>query len=221
MITDCPLVARFLLHEVVVADCYGLRRLKTAPTAFVDVGANAGMFSVLARMLYPKALVRAYEPNGRTLFSFLEPNTRGLEIDIRQVALGDGAHVCVRTDPSTISDGVESVTLHNSTSAYTVETDGGSVSVPSRPLPDLLDGLDPAETFVKVDCEGAEEHLLDDLSTELLRSCLGFAIEVHGGQRHRIKLPAYRQWVDRLAGNHNLYWSEGPHDTALIRGERP
>jgi hypothetical protein len=51
--------------NLVLDDEYGLRRLRSRPRTILDVGANIGMFSMMAGALYPDAKIHAYEPNPR------------------------------------------------------------------------------------------------------------------------------------------------------------
>ena len=43
-------------------DEYGLRQLPFQPRTILDVGANFGLFSLLAAHYFPKAAIHAYEP---------------------------------------------------------------------------------------------------------------------------------------------------------------
>jgi len=71
-------------------------RLRAFPAGFfthvVDVGANIGAFSMLARCLNPRAQIHALEPDAGT-FQMLRENAELFRVDALQVAMGDGRPV--------------------------------------------------------------------------------------------------------------------------------
>lgn len=116
----------------------------------VDIGANIGAFSVLARTLWPKARIVAYEPEPEN-FALLERNTARLEVERHRQAVGaergtltlsawDGlTHVCDDGPVcrSSICQGrrftAESVTLADAlpedTDVLKVDTEGGEFAI--------------------------------------------------------------------------------------------
>lgn len=68
-------------------DEYGLKKIKVPPEIIIDIGANIGLFSVLARYRFPNAKIQAFEPNER-IFQFLIKNTHNLDVDVRKAAVG-------------------------------------------------------------------------------------------------------------------------------------
>src|SRR5262245_2968893 len=46
-------------------DEYGLRQMPFEPRTILDIGANFGLFSLLAAHYFPPATIHAYEPNPR------------------------------------------------------------------------------------------------------------------------------------------------------------
>lgn len=161
-------IRRALLKEL-ARDVYGLKADTASISHFVDIGANAGLVAIMARLLHPLAKVTVFEPDALT-YRCLRDNIRGLNIDSRNLALGDGRPVSLVP--------VESRTVK----CLQFAPGRGSESVSSMTLDGLLDGVvaDPATAMLKVDCEGGEWHLMGHEPSEtLLRRFGRVAMEVH------------------------------------------
>ncbi len=52
-----------LYSEVAAGDCYKLKELKFSPDVIFDLGANVGIFTRHARLLFPDALIISVEPD--------------------------------------------------------------------------------------------------------------------------------------------------------------
>ena len=227
MIADNDMVAAALFNEVIVSDCYQLRRLSDRPECMLDIGANAGFFSVYARMLFPAARICACEPNPHTFYTALVPNTAGLNIATELTGLGDGRPVAVSTPTRGISDGRQTLWFQNSTNTATLPPSGDEVTVPTKSFEELVSNTRPETLFVKSDCEGAERFLLEDGATKLLGRCTGFGIEVHEPSEQTPvpdccpQLARYAQWAQTLSDSHVVTW-RGCKDsgTAVICGVR-
>ena len=126
---------------------YGLGQQLGVVRTILDIGANAGFFTLAARAHYPEAVIHAYEPNPRIL-PCLHANTAGLSIAVYPEAVSnlegfvtmiqDGPSNAARTRLSDRSaDGIRQISLRTA-----IERMGGRV--------DLL----------KLDCEGAEWEIL-------------------------------------------------------------
>lgn len=78
-----------LYNEVVIEDCYRIRNLDLKPNVVFDLGANVGMFTRLAREVFPDALIIAVEPdpeNYAHLVKFTPPD----RIVFVNKAIGEG-----------------------------------------------------------------------------------------------------------------------------------
>jgi FkbM family methyltransferase len=124
-----------------VRNIYGLRLRLGKVQTILDIGSNVGMFSMAARMHYPKATIHAYEPNPRTL-PFLRANTAELGIKIYAEAVGaESGHVLMLDRGS-------------STQARTVLAESGNINQTS--LDTAVERLGGKVDLLKMDCEGAE-----------------------------------------------------------------
>ena len=174
MKTDRDKLIRVLFDQIVVKDCYQFRKLKIPPEVVVDIGANCGVFSMLARMLYPKARVISVEPCPET-FRMLEENLRFFGCELYNIALSKSK--CV-----TIKHGADSGS--NSTVDVGGHASGDGLQIPGMTLADMFSrwSINPQQGLVavKVDCEGAERTIIEDSkSNDCLMQCCWAGFELH------------------------------------------
>src|SRR5688572_24992765 len=58
-------VLEYELAQIYFEDCYRLGKVMPKPARVLDIGGNVGMFSLVARHHFPKAIIHCYEPNPR------------------------------------------------------------------------------------------------------------------------------------------------------------
>ncbi len=147
-------------HE---ADEFGFfDRIYSKQMVFVDIGANIGLYSLLAnKTLSRNSRIISFEPNPRTA-SKLRVNVlaNGADnIEILEMGVSDttGYVTLFRGDAS--SAGCASMRLHPNTSGNSVNSE--SIVVESAILPDILDqiGVESVDV-VKIDIEGYEDAAL-------------------------------------------------------------
>lgn len=167
MLIDSPKLGRFLVKEIVTDDNYEFRRTLEAMEirSILDIGANVGVFSLMARMLCPTAKIAAVEPHPQTYHNL----TRNLEcyrVETYQVALGDR----------------QAVDFSTSRNSGSVQTRPGTAvqSMGFLEILELTKTPTGEHTFIKVDCEGAEAWLMWNLmSPQIVAGLGGFAMEYH------------------------------------------
>jgi FkbM family methyltransferase len=165
--------AQLLYREIFVRQYYHFVSQTPSPV-ILDCGANVGMASIYFKWLYPKARIRAFEPDPTT-FKLFQTNLSANQLDVEAnncalwdengeldfyVDSSDPGSLLMSTDPSRAKAQV--------------------IKVPARKLSDFIDG--PID-FLKLDVEGAEHRVLHDLvETGKLKLIRQLAIEYH----HRI-----------------------------------
>lgn len=123
-------------------DDYGLGCLSDSPKTILDIGANCGLFSLLATQRFPEAMIHAYEPNPR-IYPFAARNFERTSIQSFQVGIGSEA------------GRAELLDSQESTLAQTVLSPLGTIEI--RSLEEAIARLsDEGIDLLKMDCEGAE-----------------------------------------------------------------
>lgn len=190
MKTDREKLGHVFREQIIRRDCYGLRRTPHPPGIVLDIGGNMGMFSLMARVLYPEARIVCLEPHPET-FDRLEWNLRFFDIELHRLALSDAPTVGFRKGGDSGS---------NSTVA------GGDVrGMGLREICKRLN-VDPSHTFLKVDCEGGERQIIESMDDSLyLLHFIGAGFEMHysdGRGAHKWANAISRQrgetWVQNL-----------------------
>ncbi len=129
-------------------DEYGLRHLQFRPRTILDVGANFGLFSLLAAHYHRGALIHAYEPNPR-VYPLAERNLSLVSASAFQIGIGS----C-----SGLADVHE---LGESRLAQTIASVSGSVRIIS--LSEAIGRIGDSLDLLKLDCEGAEWDIFEDV----------------------------------------------------------
>jgi FkbM family methyltransferase len=133
--------------QVFLSDCYQLERLRKLDSgirSILDVGANCGWFSIVARAHLPRA-VHAYEPNPAVL-PFLRHKTGELGVVVHPEAVG-------------AQDGTVNLVCNGeSNQARTIEGD----DIRLVAFGAAIERLGGTADLVKLDCEGAEWPMLGE-----------------------------------------------------------
>jgi FkbM family methyltransferase len=145
---DDPTVLSPLI-EVLLDDCYGVRRVKDA-TRILDIGGHVGLFSVLARLAHPSAQVDCYEPNPR-LWPYLRHQATEAGFNAFPEAVGSRA--------ARISIEYRETGVEGSIHSRTHEDEQGSGRQIS--FDEAVKRMGGTIDLAKVDCEGAEWSFLD------------------------------------------------------------
>lgn len=141
--------------DIASRDVYGLAQIQDA-SRIVDVGANIGVFTVLAARRFPKATVYAIEPEGAN-FALLREN----------IALNSLSNVVPLQKAVTKKRGAAQLYL-GAADSHSLYGSGAYEEVDTIPLSDL----DPIDVL-KIDAEGAERDILPHEAQYI-------AVEVHG-----------------------------------------
>ncbi|MBN1615123.1 MAG: FkbM family methyltransferase [Deltaproteobacteria bacterium] len=167
--------------EIFMDECYmrGLEAPVPENPNIVDIGANAGYFSLFAASRFPGAWIFAFEPVPAN-FALLDRN-RKLNPHVRLSCLsaavaGRSGEITLTLDPEDTFP--TSATIIGEPEAQRKNT----VRVEAVTLPDIfakyrIDRLD----LLKMDCEGAEYEILYHTPGDVLAKICQMALEVHKG----------------------------------------
>lgn len=133
--------------SICISDSYNIRSLRNRDIhSILDIGANQGLFVLIARKVFPKASIHAYEPN-KNLNRYVKYNCEKLKAEYYEqavmsrdckvkLALSDSD---LATQALTDAEGdVDGISFKKG-----IERQGGNIDL------------------VKMDCEGGEWELLD------------------------------------------------------------
>ena len=132
----------------------------------LDVGANIGLFSVAAKIHFPRACIHAYEPN-LDVKKHLDHQASTFGFKAIYEAIGK------TSGRATLSKNLEC-----DTAARVNQDESGNIRITS--LSEAIDGYD--EKFVdllKLDCEGYEHQLMEEKGP--WNNCRYLAMEYHLG----------------------------------------
>jgi FkbM family methyltransferase len=159
--------------SICISDIYQLRSLpKNSIKTILDIGANQGLFVLIARKIYPNAIIHAYEPN-RNLYENISFNCRSLNsIYFQEAIMPNDCNVNLTF---TSSD------LETQTS---IATDGDITGIS---LKKAIERLGAKVDLIKMDCEGGEWGLFD-LSNEWVDvKYLTMEYHLWHGKRHTLE----------------------------------
>ena len=155
--------------DIFLADVYGLRKNRTRVNTIIDIGAHVGFFSLFARMLYPKAIIHAYEPNP-ILWPHLSTHANYAEIKAVASAVGlTNGHVSLDFPGDSVF-------------TQTRNDEAGMVKLTS--IHDVVEHIGGRVDLLKLDCEGAEWEILQD--EETLKRVGMIVMEYHLLDKHTV-----------------------------------
>lgn len=154
----------------------------------IDVGANRGQFSLLARELWPHSTIHAFEPLANPAAVFARIHGADRNVHLHQVALSERGgesemHVAGRDDSSSLLP----IGIHQTT-AYPESAEVGRERVRTAKVEEILDmnGL-RTPLLLKLDVQGYEDRLLAAMSGSLVARaefilCELSFVELYAGQ---------------------------------------
>ena len=129
-------------------DEYGLGSLSLRPRTILDIGANFGLFSLLAAHHCPGSRIHAYEPNPR-VFPYAVKNLSLVSgVAVFPAAVGSRPGLALVHDES------------DSRYAKTIVSENGNIEITA--LRTAIERLGGSVDLLKLDCEGAEWDLFQD-----------------------------------------------------------
>jgi FkbM family methyltransferase len=179
------------IHEVVDYDCYQLARLGAPPadSCVVDVGANIGITALVLRAKL-----------GLPVYSF-EPMTDNVE-RLRENIAENGLEDSIRAIGGKTGTALADVTWEASVSARVgtelrLKEGTPTASVRMLSLQDALSQVHEPIFLVKLDCEGAEFEIVDQITSAQVVAMPNLTFEVHDQDSER-NVRTLRAQLERL-----------------------
>lgn len=201
------------IRHIIYDDRYKFRQLNDQKIDYiVDVGANLGVFALLARFLHPEAKrIIAVEPVDETIQHLLR-NVKGFDIAVESVALGDGDLFYYHE----MADNISHIVVKDKPKQKQLK------HIPSKTLPQLFEQYKiPLDSnyVLKFDCEGGEKYLLEDSKVvEIFKNCLQIMMEVHFKSPQTpydswLKWEKYDDWLrSNFSSTHEIdYYKSSKH----------
>jgi FkbM family methyltransferase len=143
---------------------------------FVDIGANRGIYTIIAPTLFGYSEVHAFEPNppvGTILTTHVALNNLQDKVTIHQTALGEQSETLLfDCDPMHLGGG----RIVSTTSKHTI-------SVPVTLFDDFISTIPPTRIgFIKIDTEGFEQSVLKGMTETLAAMPVGSCIMIEATQ---------------------------------------
>ncbi len=170
----------WVANEVLLEGVYQLDTVPFTPDVVLDLGANIGLFTLLAAQRWPKANFVCVEPHPTT-FSFLCDNLALNGVNAVKLQCAVDAEVGVKFLEN---EGAVFQTLSNRASGIPVMT---------LQLDSLIPAKGDLKLLIKMDIEGSEVAVLGHLSARLPENTFLF-IELHHGNE---SLHWIQQWAEQ------------------------
>ncbi len=166
----------FMYLDIFLRELYKFKSSSQSPL-IIDCGSNIGLSVIYFKYLYPKAIIKAFEPDPK-VFSVLYENCKKFNLDNTEI-INKG----VWTSDSTmmfLPDGSDGGKMLDS------QNDPRLIKVEMIRLKNLLE-LENKIDFLKIDIEGAEHDVLLDCREHLLKVEFLF-VEYHSVEKKDQKL---------------------------------
>jgi len=189
LIVEVPIRLLQTFKEIFMDECYlaGLEHPLPSGATVVDIGANAGYFTLFAASCFAEARVFSFEPvpvNYAQLERHRNLNSsRWIKCFPKAVA-GQAGEISLAFDSS--DSFTTSATIFAQTDAHREH-----IKVPCLTLGQVIDenGINKCD-LLKMDCEGAEYDILYNCPPEYLQRIDQIAMEVHRGQKENQSIDA-------------------------------
>ncbi len=133
----------------------------------IDAGANIGASAVWFASNYPHSHIVALEPDGEN-FALLRDNTKGLDVDLRNVAVGSIDGRVTVTDPGEGEWGYRT----------SIDSNGSCELISMNALVDEKTKKGYSPFIVKIDIEGGESNLFEQ-QTDWVQQFPILIVELH------------------------------------------
>jgi FkbM family methyltransferase len=165
----------------------------------VDIGANIGVFSVYAAS------------KTRNIVYAIEPSPANFQAVQRNILSNKLQNVCALNYAVSDRSGTElffstGASQHHRLKKVIHETAAAYIEVPSITLQDLMDRQQIAQIdFLKLDCEGAEEAILQSTPRSYLQRVRKIALEFHD-HLTQLNHDGLREHLEDMGFTTRIYW---------------
>lgn len=195
VIVEVPIRLLQTFKEIFMDECYlaGLEHKLAANSTIIDIGANAGYFTLFAVHLCPQAQVFSYEPIPVNYLQLQQNRDLNTTRKIKCFPLAVAGH---RGEINLSFDTRDSFTT--SATVFNQTAQNEHIKVPCVSLPQVLDENSIKKCdLLKMDCEGAEYDILYNCPSVYLNRIEQIAMEVHRGKEENENIDALESFLNR------------------------
>lgn len=184
-----------VIHELLFADGYAralrdLARLPSQPLV-LDLGANIGLFSLLAAKAHPQAQIYPFEPG--------PPNYRLLEMNLlANPKLAERIHLARQAVGGEAGEVQWFFDEENPGASNLYAKQGSAFQVSIRPFAEVVDSLPGPIALAKIDIEGAEYELLEKTPPAIWQKIGAISLELHQDPAGRISNDSFLDQLRKL-----------------------
>lgn len=195
------------IHDIWAKDIYKFRHFPNGSFDYIfDIGANIGVFTILAKALHPTTPVIAVEPlqQARELFVQNVNGIDGVIVDSR--ALGVGYGMYLSSERQSIGSFFVSGYKEGGVHVHSISFSGLFIQYV---FPHDYSNL---KYFLKFDCEGAERFLIEDeKSWSILQNAIQISMEIHFQARDSpfeswATWGEFDSWINQTFKNHYVQY---------------
>jgi FkbM family methyltransferase len=190
---------RRLLHEfkeIFLENAYvsGFEASLPRNPTIIDIGANAGFFTLFAASVFPKASIYSFEPVPENFQQLLRNRARNSQADISCFPVA----VCGHDGEIFLNFELEDNFTTAATILSSAEAGGKGLTVSCVSLATIFqnNSLDTCD-LLKLDCEGAEFDILYSCPSEAIAKVQRVAMEVHAGNEEGHTMEALVAWLGK------------------------
>jgi FkbM family methyltransferase len=198
----------YLFEEIFVYQSYYFASDKKTPIIF-DCGSNIGMSILYFKLLFPGAIIYSFEPDPES-YSLIKKN-------ISQNKLSDvhTHNIALSNETGTLKFFKEDKKGSLVMSRHQVDSHSHSIKVPCHKLSEYMN---QQIDYLKIDIEGGEEQVFEDLAQSgKLSNVLEYSIEYHLNKNDSMSMGAFLTQLENsgyqynLSGSPNLKGRFKPH----------
>jgi FkbM family methyltransferase len=182
--------------EIFMDECYlaGLEKDISPGATIIDVGANAGYFTLFAADQFPQSRIFSFEPVPVNYNQLQRHSNLNKNRDIKCYPLA----VAGQTGEITLSFDAHDSFTTSATMFKQVNAEEDSLKVSCVSLQELMDEHNITKCdLLKMDCEGAEYDILYNTSAGSLQRIDQIAMEVHSGKEDDQNIDALEVFLQR------------------------
>ena len=166
-----------IFEEIFLRSSYDLRKVTFIPNIIIDCGAHIGLFSLLAKSVFPNATVIAYEPNPVNAFFIRNQISKNkIDVTFHQLAVSTEStelnFVAINSHGGRLEGHGTDSCQSDTASVYEVKVIDFCA---------VVKDIRPESLLLKIDVEGEERNLLPAL-VPLLPQQTALFFETHSGE---------------------------------------